>query len=163
MFKNPQVILHQHCKHTVSSCCFSADYKRRVRTTYLSCSCDISVGRTGLSSWYWKSDPSSLPWTQPLTRDEGHGKKQGLREERVLSAFLAFLGLCWQMLRFYLWKGLGLDYRWTGGRGFTVNYLLCACHWLSRWPTWVGEQAVNCIQWFCQEFEPNWKKKHILL
>lgn len=25
---------------------------RGVRTTYLSCSCDISVGRTGLSSWY---------------------------------------------------------------------------------------------------------------
>lgn len=53
---------------------------RGVRTTYLSCSCDISVGRTGLSSWYWKSDPSSLPpWKTPLlTLDKGHGNKQGV-------------------------------------------------------------------------------------
>lgn len=105
-----------------------------VRTTYLSCSCDISVGRTGLSSWFWKSDPSSLRWNSP-----GWGPRQQTRcpllRERVLSAFLAFLGAMLRNRgRFYLWQGRGLDYRWQRGRGLFVNYPEPGCDWLSWWP-----------------------------
>lgn len=69
-------------------CC--AGWKWRVRTTYLSCSCDISVGRTGLSSWYWKSDPSSLRWKHWMRAAATN--KVSLTERTGFVGFSRFLG-----------------------------------------------------------------------
>ena len=68
----------------------------------------MSVGRTGLSCWYCKSDLSSLLGKH--TRDQGHVKVVSGLKERVLLAFLAFWDILRNYGRFYLCPAMGLDY-----------------------------------------------------
>lgn len=90
------------------------------------------VGRTGLSSWYWKSDPSSSPRkTPPLSLDEGRGNKQGVPDwENGFCRLFSLFGGNAEILRPVLPVtrpriGLQVD----EGAGRDVNFAYSGCDW----------------------------------
>lgn len=81
----------------------SAGLAVATKNTYLSWSCDISVGGTGLSSWYCKSDLSTF-----TRKTEA---RWGPRQRCLWTNGFCRLLECRVRIcdRFYLWQGIGLD------------------------------------------------------